>query len=341
MSALNSQLYTDRHLSKDITLARNNIVLGNDPAFKPGGQYAPAPQYGQPNYGQPQYGQGQFQQGYQQQGHAAPQYGQPGQQYSQPQFQQGYAPQDLEAMYNRPAAGGHDTGRLTWRDALNAITATLGTIIVVGAAVMFLPTALGFALGEQGYQLGYAISMIASIVGAIGGMIAVLVNVFRKKPSAIVTMAYALFEGLFVGGISGVFEAMYPGIVFQAVLGTLAVAGSIVVLFRMGWVRTSPKLTKIFMVALGAYVLFSIANLVIVLLGGGSLRTGVLGLVIGAIAVLMASYSLVMDLELVKNAVDNGAPRNYAWAGALALAVTIVWLYVEILRILAILRGDD
>ncbi len=324
-------------------MARNNIVLGNDPAFKPGGQYAPAPQYGQ-GFGQPQQQHGQPQQyGQPQQGYGQqPQYGQPGQQgqFGQPQ-QGGYAANDLEAMYNRPSAGGHDTGRITWRDALNAITATLGLIIIVGAAVMFLPKALELAMGEQGLQIGYAISMLASIVGAIGGLIAVIVNAFRKKPSMVLTLTYALFEGMFVGGISGVFEAQLPGIVFQAVLGTLAVAGSITVLFRMGLVRTSPRLTKIFMVALGAYMLFAIVNLVIVLMGGDSLRTGVLGLAIGALAVLMASYSLVMDLELVKNAVDNGAPRNYAWAGALALAVTIVWLYVEILRILAILRGSD
>lgn len=303
-------------------MARNNIVLGNDPAFKPHNQYAPAPQYGQQasQFGQQaQYGQ-------------SPQYGQQAPQYGE---------SDLESMYARPSATGHDTGRLTWRDALNAITATLGVIIVVGAGVMFLPTILGIVMGPQGEQMGYALATVAAIVGAIGGLIAVLVGAFRKQPSMAVTLSYAVFEGLFVGGISGIFERMYPGIVFQAVLGTLAVAGAVLVLFRSGKVRTSPRMNKIFMVALGAYVLFSIANLVIVLMGGGSLRTGALGLVIGAIAVLMASYSLVMDFELVQNSVENGAPRNYAWMGALALAVTLVWLYIEILRILAILRGND
>lgn len=325
-------------------MARNNIVFGNDPAFKPGGHYAPAPQYGQQGFAAPQQSysqQGYGQQSYGQQGYAAPQapqFGQPGQ-FSQPQ--QGYGPNDLEAMYNRPSATGYDTGRMTWRDVMNAVTATLGLIVIVGAGVMFLPKVLELAVGEQGLQIGYAISSLAAIVGAIGGLITVIVNAFRKQPSMILTLAYALFEGMFVGGISGVFEMTYPGIVFQAVLGTLAVAGSILLLFRAGVVRTSPRLTKIFMVAMGAYMIFAIVNLVIVLLGGDSLRTGMLGLVIGALAVLMASYSLVMDFELIKNGVDNGAPRAYAWQGALGLAVTLVWLYVEILRILAILRGND
>ena len=116
-------------------------------------------------------------------------------------------------------------------------------------------------------------------------------------------------------------------------------------LFRSGKVRTSPRMNKIFFVAMIGYLIFSLANLVLMMTGmvdgPFGLRSGVFGLVIGAIAVLMASYSLVMDFEDIKNGVNNGVPRETAWLCAFSLAVTVVWMYVEFLRILAILRGND
>ena len=124
-------------------------------------------------------------------------------------------------------------------------------------------------------------------------------------------------------------------------MGTLAVAGTVLVLFRVGVLRTSPRLNKIFMVAMIAYMLFGLVNIGTMLLMGQSLRDGMLGLAIGGIAVVMASYSLVMDFEAVQHASEAGVPRKYAWRLAFGVAVTMVWLYVEVLRILMILRGND
>lgn len=309
-------------------MARNNVIFGNDRAFQSNGNYAPAPQYSQ------QYGYSN-----------QPAPGEKPQMFNAPSqtgpISRQAEQQNFEAMYHSPAASSFDTGRLTWRDALNAITATLGLIIVIAAGVMTLPWMLGTLLGSQGEAIGMLLVTAAAVVGGIGALITVLVAGFGKKAGRTATLVYAVFEGLLVGAISIIFEMNYSGIVMQAVLGTLAVAGAVILLFRSGKVRTSPRLNKIFFVALIAYMLFSIVNLVMVLMGGGSLRTGLLGLAIGAIAVLMASYSLVMDMEQIQNAVDNQAPRNYAWVGALGVAVTIVWMYIEILRIIAILRGND
>lgn len=314
-------------------VARNNAILNNSPAFRNAGGYAPAPEYNQAPGTQQQWGQPQQQWG-------QPQQQAPG--YQAPQSQQGgYSPADLEAMYNRPAATGFDTGRMTWRNTMNAITATFGVIIAVAFVIMMLPTVTALVMGtEEGRQIGFAFASIAAIVGAIGSFVTVLVNAFKKTPSMWVTLAYAVFEGLLLGGISLFFETVYPGIVLQAVIGTLAVAGSITVLFRMGKLRTSPKLTKMFLIAFGAYFVFTLVNLVLVLLGVTNLRTGMLGVVIGLVAVALASYSLVMDLEVIRNGVDSGAPNAYAWTAALGLAVTVVWMYTEILRILAILRDN-
>jgi uncharacterized YccA/Bax inhibitor family protein len=259
-------------------MARHNIVFGRDQAVQQGGNAYSGPRFGQAAQTGPTQST-QWSSGFDQQGG-----------------------DQLEAMYARPSATGHDTGRMTMRDALNAITATLGVI---------------------------------------GGLVASLVNIFKKQPSTIAVLVYAVFEGLFLGGISGTMEYIYPGIALQAVIGTLAVAGTVLVLFHLGILRTSPALTKIFVVAMIAYLIFGVVNIGYLLLTGTSLREGVIGLIIGGLAVVMASYSLVMDFEDVKRSAEAGVPRKYAWRLAFGIAVTMVWLYVEVLRILMILRGSD
>ena len=298
-------------------MARHNIVFGRDQAVQQGGNAYSGPRFGQAAQSGPTQTT-QWSSGFDQQGG-----------------------DQLEAMYARPAATGHDTGRMTMRDALNAITATLGVIIVVGFAVAMTPLALGLVAGEAGTQAGLALAGVATLVGVIGGLVASLVNIFKKQPSAIAVLVYAVFEGLFLGGISGTMEYIYPGIALQAVIGTLAVAGTVLVLFRLGILRTSPALTKIFMVAMVAYLLFGIVNIGYLLISGQSLRDGVIGLIIGGLAVVMASYSLVMDFEDVQRSAEAGMPRKYAWRLGFGIAVTMVWLYVEVLRILMILRGSD
>ena len=298
-------------------MARHNIVFGRDQAVQQGGSAYSGPRFGQAAQTGPA----------------------PDTQWSSGFGQQGG--DQLEAMYARPAATGHDTGRMTMRDALNAITATLGVIIVVGFAVAMTPLALGLVAGEAGLQAGLALAGVATLVGVIGGLVASLVNIFKKQPSTIAVLVYAVFEGLFLGGISGTMEYIYPGIALQAVIGTLAVAGTVLVLFHLGILRTSPALTKIFLVAMVAYLIFGIVNIGYLLLTGTSLREGVVGLIIGGLAVVMASYSLVMDFEAVQHSSEAGVPRKYAWRLAFGIAVTMVWLYVEVLRILMILRGND
>ena len=299
-------------------MARHNVVFGRDPAVRGGAN------------------------------HSAPRFGQTAQNAPAPdtQWSSGFAPtgaqqsDSLEAMYARPSATGHDTGRMTFRDALNAITATLGTVVVVGGAIALLPYALLLVAGPAGAQAGLFIAMIALVVGALGGLVTGLIGAFSKQPSPVLVLAYALLQGMFVGGISATMEAAYPGIVLQAVGGTLAVAGTVLVLFRLGVLRTSPRLNKIFLVAMIAYGIFLLVNIGSMLLLGQNMREGWLGLVIGGIAVVMASYSLVMDFEDVQHATEAGVPRKYAWRIAFGLAVTLIWMYIEILRILSILRGD-
>jgi uncharacterized YccA/Bax inhibitor family protein len=303
-------------------MAHHNIVFGKDKALtQGGGQYAPSSDF---RSDFPATGQGAQQ-------------GQYGQQTAQAPGQQ--AP-DLESLYARPAATGHDTGRMTMRDALNAITATLGVTVVLGVFFCVLPLALGTVAGQEGYDTGRAIAIGAMVVGFLGGFVLAMVNSFKKKPSAALVLAYAALEGAALGGLSGFLNEQFNGIALQAVVGTLAVAASVLLLFRVGVLRTSPVLTKIFGVAMVAYLLFILVNIGLSVFAGIDLRQGVVGLVIGALAVAMGAYSLVMDFEDVQRGVRAGVPRNYAWRCAFGITVTLVWMYIEILRILSILRNN-
>jgi uncharacterized YccA/Bax inhibitor family protein len=197
-------------------------------------------------------------------------------------------------------------------------------------------------------------SILPWMLGALGGFVLSLVVIFgsRKKVRPGLIIAYAAFEGLFVGGISAFFEFIWPGIVVQATLATLSVVGVTLALFASGKVRASKRATKIFMIAMVGYLVFSLINVGLMLfnvpIAGGAFGLlsqefmGIpLGLIIGVLVVIMAAYSLVLDFDQVQQGVRNGAPRQYAWLGAFGIMVTVVWLYVEILRILAILRGSE
>ena len=138
----------------------------------------------------------------------------------------------------------------------------------------------------------------------------------------------------------------FPGIVVQAVVATLIVFGTILALFKSGKVRATPKLTKMFMVAATAYLIFCLVNLGFMLLGGTSSMFGLrtefspwIGLAIGALAILLATYSLVMDFTNIDEGVKAGVAQRYGWSAAFGLTVSIVWLYIEILRIIAIIRS--
>ncbi|MFT4135953.1 Bax inhibitor-1/YccA family membrane protein [Microbacterium sp.] len=250
----------------------------------------------------------------------------------------------LEGMYAAPPAGSIDTGRMTVEDTVHK-TLALFAVLVVTAAVGWLWTMSTVATAG-------APTMMPWIIGMIGGFGLAMAVTFtsRKKVRPGLILGYAAFEGLFVGGISGFFEFIWPGVVIQAVLATLAVVGATLALFANGKVRVSARANKIFMVAIVGYMIFGLLNLVLMWTGVAPGAFGLysqtfmgipLGLVIGVVVVIMAAYSLVQDFDLVQQGVRNGAPREMGWIGGFGIMVTVVWLYVEILRILAILRGDN
>lgn len=235
--------------------------------------------------------------------------------------------EQLDELYGRPSATPVETDRMTYEDTIVKTVMAFG-VLIVGAVI------------------GWMIPVL-TIPAAIAGFVLALVNIFRKKPSRGLILGYAAVEGVFVGGISYMFGTLYEGIVPQAVFGTLGVVAVTLILFLNGKVRSSPKMTKIFLVAMVGYAAFSLVNFGLMMFGVTEGMFGLrsieflglpLGAWLGVLVVLLAAYSLVMDFEFVKAGVENGAPRIFGWQAAFGIMVTVVWLYTEILRLIAIFR---
>ena len=185
------------------------------------GQQQTYGQYGQQSYGQ--YGQQQYdQQGYGQNTYGQPQYGQQAQ-YGQPYGEADYGV--AAPTYSEPIPAGE---RLTMNDVMVKTGINLGLVAVGAAVAWYMPVLL--------------------FLGMVGGLVLGLVNSFKKKVSPVLVMTYALMEGLLLGGLSAVVDMRYPGVAIQAVLATLAVAGTTLALFANGKLRATPKLNKIFMI---------------------------------------------------------------------------------------------
>jgi len=236
-------------------------------------------------------------------------------------------PRSLEDMYSAPSATTSHTGRMTYDDVVLRSALTLGTVVVLGAFNYFF------------------FSPLLMIVGVLGGLVLGLVNSFKREPSPALILAYAALQGLFIGGLSFIIDANLQArdlgsVSIQAVIATVATFAVMLVLYRSGAVRATPKFRRILIGAVLGYAVFCLINFVFSLFGAGlGLWSGGLGLAVGAIGAVLASLSLVLDFDFIENGVKSGIPQRYAWTAAFGLTVTLVWLYVEMLRILSILRS--
>lgn len=289
-----------------------------------------APQYGQPQYGYAQAPYGQAQPGQPQAPYGQPQPGYP--QYDQQYGQQPYGqptPEQLQQQFNQPPATPDQMERMSYEDTIAKTSGLFLAVLVAAAVAWFVP--------------------LLAFVGSIAALGLGIYLAFQREPKVGAIWAFAAAEGLLVGGFTSMLEASNPGIAMQAVLATIAVVGTVLMLFRFKKVRTSPRMTKIVLVAMVAYFLFSLANVFVTMfnpaMGSWGMRSvevfGIpLGVILGVLAVLMGAYMLVMDFEFIKNGVEAGAPRKYGWIGAYALVSTVVFIYIEILRLIAIFRKN-
>ena len=234
-------------------------------------------------------------------------FGQP-QTFGQPQGDLG-APSTLE---NRPSAA-----PMSIEDVVLKSAGLFGVLAVVG------------------FFAWQSASPALALVGLVAGLVLALVNSFSQKVRPALVIAYAAAQGLALGTISQVYESAYDGIVTQAIIATGCAFAGVLAAYSTGKIRVTPKFTRILMGSLIGYLVFSLVTIFTGRPSGG------IGTLISVGAVVLASLFIVMDLDQIQKAVAAKVPHQESWRMAFGLMVTLVWLYLEVLRLISILRGDD
>jgi uncharacterized YccA/Bax inhibitor family protein len=179
------------------------------------------------------------------------------------------------------------------------------------------------------------------IGGAIGGFILAMITTFASKYAPVTAPLYAAFEGLFIGGISIMFEMRYPGIVFQAVVLTIAVLVALLLAYTSGFIKATENFKLGVVAATGGIFILYLASFILGFFGvhmSFMHDSSPLSIGISVVIVIIAALNLVLDFDFIERGAEAGAPKHMEWYGAFGLIVTLVWLYVEILRLLAKLR---
>ncbi|HEX5115880.1 MAG TPA: Bax inhibitor-1/YccA family protein [Pseudonocardiaceae bacterium] len=184
----------------------------------------------------------------------------------------------------------------------------------------------------------WALALPALVVG----LVISLVIIFKRTPSAPLVLVYAAAEGVLLGAITGLFDSIYPGIAFQAILGTFGVFAAMLIVYKTGAVRVTPRLTKWIIGATVGAVVVMLADLLVHLFGGdlGIRDGGPLAIVFSLIVIGIAAFNLLLDFEQATQMIRGGYPAKWAWYAAFGLMVTLVWLYLEILRLLSYLQRN-
>jgi uncharacterized YccA/Bax inhibitor family protein len=210
--------------------------------------------------------------------------------------------------------------------------------VVTKTGISFLVTVVAAGLvwalpGTTSWGLALPAALVAFVVG--------LVISFRMVASPVATLSYAALEGVFLGAISEAFNMRWPGIVTQAVIGTFGVFAGMLIVYKTGAIRVTPKFTRWVLGALIGALVLMVANVVasIWLHDGLHLRDGgPFAIIFSLVVIGVAAFSLLIDFDMADEAIRRGAPAKFAWYIAFGLLVTIVWLYLEILRLLSYFR---
>lgn len=212
-----------------------------------------------------------------------------------------------------------ETGRPITIDDIVQKTAISAVLALVSGVVTGMLGPIGMAIGIAGFVVGLVVSLIV---------------IFKQKPSAPLTLTYSVAMGAALGAIS----AMFPQVAFQAVIGTAGVFFGMLVLYKTGAVKVTPRFTKWIMGAMIGVVVLMLANLVMSFFVGGGLGLrdgGPLAILFSLVVIGVAAFSLMLDFDAADNAVRSGVPEKYSWYIAFGLMTTIVWLYIEIFRLLS------
>jgi uncharacterized YccA/Bax inhibitor family protein len=180
------------------------------------------------------------------------------------------------------------------------------------------------------------------MIGGVGGFITAIITTFKKEWAPTTTPIYAVLQGLLLGGISVMFNMQYPGIVVQAVYLTFGTLFALLCAYASGKIKVTENFKLGMVSAMGGLLLFYIINFILGLFGMGITSihgNGLIGIGFSVIVVVIAALNLVLDFDFIEQGAQQGAPKYMEWYGAFGLLVTLVWLYVEILRLLVKLQS--
>ncbi|GAA3245259.1 membrane protein [Streptomyces lavendulae subsp. lavendulae] len=243
-----------------------------------------------------------------------------------------YATDPTTGMPAAPVRG----NAMTIDDVVSRTAMTLGTLIVT-ATLAWITLPVDPANVNKSYGFAVGAALVAFVLA--------MIQSFKRKPSPALILGYAAFEGVFLGVISMVTSTyISPGVVVQAVLGTMCVFAAVLFAYKMRWIRVTRRFTGFVMAAALGFVLLMLANTLFAVFGGGDglgFRSGGLGIVFGLLGVVLGACFLAMDFKQVEDGVTYGAPREESWLAAFGLTLTLVWIYLELLRLFQILSGDD
>jgi uncharacterized YccA/Bax inhibitor family protein len=229
-------------------------------------------------------------------------------------------------VLDRTGAPTHDANTLESRPS--SAPMSIDDVIIKTAGIFAVLVAVGaFAWRAQ--------SGILALAGFGIGFVLALVITFSKKVRPALVVAYAVCQGLALGTISWLYESQYQGIVGQAVVATACAFAGVLIAYKSGKIRATPKFTRIMSGALVGYFIFTLLTLFIGRPSGG------LGALVAVGGVALASLFIVMDLDQIEKAVAAKVPAEESWRMAFGLMVTLVWLYLEVLRLISILRSED
>lgn len=227
-------------------------------------------------------------------------------------------------------------GPMTIDSVVQKTAITLGVTILVAAATWVMT-------GSPTDPEAVGRLMMLWMGGAFAGLGLALVISFKKTISPGLVLAYAAVEGVFVGAMSKYFEAMWPGIVMSAVLGTFAAVVGTLAAYKYFDIQVGDKFRKFVVAAMFGFVGLMLLDFVLSLFGVavGFFGFGVLGLVMSVVGLVIGVFMLILDFDFVERGIEARLPEVESWRAAFGLTVTIIWIYIQLLRILAILRGQD
>jgi len=243
--------------------------------------------------------------------------------------------------FEKAMSASYDEGTMTVRRTMNK---TFLILLFVLASAFFTWQRFFEAYSPANPLAGMSSIKLYMAIGGIGGFIIAMIASFSPRKSGFLTPIYAILEGMFLGGISAMFEAQYPGLVIKAVSLTFAVFLGMLLIYQQRIIKVTGKFRKGMIAAIFGIMLVYLVGFISSLFGapltflsGG----GTFGLIFSLIVTGISAFSLLLDFDFIERSAQSGAPKYMEWFSVFGLLVSLVWLYVNILRLLSIFSSRD